>query len=326
MLKFLVPLVAAMALVGCGGGGGGDHNPPNNLPEYEVFITSQLPLPARTPLCGYALEYGTNNPVSNLPIVVDLPGGLPLVSVLTDANGEFCITPASVYGDVAGEALLYADDGNGGDSDPVSVFISAYTRDLLLSSDCWGNGETVAIRVEDVSNGQFRPFELKIWDEFGTLVGTENGGAGLVFRMNQLVAGVYDLQGRDTATNEVTPIRRIASLEPFEPALGVSIAHQLDNLGNALPLNQSREWEGEDGVPRDFGIVTYISQSTHLGGTLYAQDPDGYVLTFPISPGASSIGWIPDLPGHWWVQVEVDLPTPGVTVSEWRRVLVLPAP
>ncbi|MBX7144708.1 MAG: hypothetical protein K1X79_09680 [Oligoflexia bacterium] len=326
MFKVLLPFLAAVALVGCGGGGGGDNNPPQNPPEYDVVITSALPLAPRTALCGYAVEHGTSNPAPNVSIVLDPPGGLPLANVFTDANGNFCTNPAGFFGDIAGEVFVYVDDGNGGNSDTVSVLISPYTRDILLSSDCWGNGDTVALRVEDVSNGQFRPFEIKIWDKDGNLIDTVNGGAGLAFRQNQLVDGVYDLQGRDTGTGEFTPIRRVASLKSFEPALGASVARQLDSLGNALPLSQSREWDGDDGVPRDIGIATYISQSTHLGGTLYAQDPDGFVLTSPIAPGASTVGWQPDLPGVWFVQVEINLPTPGLTTSEWRPVLVFPAP
>ena len=308
-------------LAGCAKHHHESNQPP---PGYLVTITSTVPLPPRTPLCGLVQEVLINGapPAQGVRVGISRPGA-GIFFVTTDMEGRFCISPAGFVTDDAGPWQVVAD-GPSGRSDPISIEVSAYERDIAISRDVWFNGEQIAFRVVTVENGvptttsvNHATFTIL---RFGVPVEIFSTGAGgVAFYTSNLVPGEYTLWARDDQTEVVTPMRQILTLPPGPGALGASTARSLDNQGNFTPAPEW--WDRKVGVDVPIEFVYYTSQSSHAGGSVafIGSSP----ATVPIAAGIQGYPWTPAQSGDWLVQLRLNLPS-GEATTLWRRVLVTP--
>jgi len=298
-------------------------------PAYVVTITSELPLAPRSQLCGYVDEVSTGAPAANVEVFVWPPSG-PSFAVITDSQGNFCFSPAGKVHAPDGEWRLEAT-GTLGDSDAFIFDSFPYVREIAVSSDSWMNGEVVSMRLVNVDQAENPTTQVVANSAFkisrldGTAVELlHSNGSGIVQYQSQLVPGVYLLQGIDNSTGELSPQREVVTLAPNESALGLSFAGQLDNQGSFLPPASRRWWDVRETENVQLRLKFFISQSAHFGGVVDFQDPTGLGFALQVVPGSPSLLWNADVPGDWFARAELQLPTPGITRSEWRRILVLP--
>ena len=324
-MKLIARLVALVLilLAGCAKhhSDSSSQQPP---PGYQVSITSTLPLPPRTPLCGVVTEalVGGSPPAQGVRVGISRPGAGPFF-VITDLDGRFCISPAGFVSDDAGLWTVVAD-GSSGHSAPISIVVSRYEFDIAISRDIWLNGERIAFRVVRVVNNA--PTTTSVNQatftilRFGVPVEVfSTGPGGVAFYTSNLVPGEYTLWARDDQTNKVTPLRQVLTLPPTPGALGASTARSLDNQGLFTPAPEW--WDRKVGVDVPIEFVYYTSQSSHSGGSiaLIGATP----ATIPIGAGVQGYRWTPTEPGDWIVQLRLLLPA-GESTSLWRRVLVAP--
>jgi hypothetical protein len=296
---------------------------------YVVTITSSLPLAPRSELCGYVDETSTQAPAANVQVMFWPPSGGSF-AITTDAMGNFCVSPAGRVHNPNGMWDIRAD-GPLGQSEVLSFESLPYNMEVAISSDSLMNGEEAWMRLvyvdqaenpttQVVSNSSFKISRLD-----GTTVAMlQSNGTGLVQYQSQLVPGIYLVQGIDNSSGELSPLREIATLSPSEAALGLSVAGQLDNQGNFLPPAARRWWDIVETEERQLKLKFFISQSAHFGGVVDFVDPANQSFALQVVPGSASLLWTPDAPGDWYASTELLLPTPGITGSLWRRILVLP--
>ncbi len=323
----LLALVASAVLSACARHESDDGGSATSA--YTVTITSSLPLPPRSQLCGYVDETSTQAPAANVQVMFWPPSGGSF-AITTDAMGNFCVSPAGRVNNPNGMWDIRAD-GALGQSEVLSFESLPYNLEVAISSDSLMNGEEAWMRLvyvdqaenpttQVVSNSSFKISRLD-----GTTVAMlQSNGAGLVQYQSQLVPGIYLVQGIDNSSGELSPLREIETLSPSEAALGLEVAGQLDNQGNFLPLAARRWWDIVETEERQLKLKFFISQSAHFGGVVDFVDPANQSFALQVVPGSASLLWTPDAPGDWYASTELLLPTPGITGSLWRRILVLP--
>lgn len=325
--SFLLLLALLVSAISCARHESDDDGGSATSP-YVVTITSSLPLPPRSQLCGYVDKTATQAPAANVQILARSPSGQPFV-ITTDQMGNFCFSPAGQTQNPNGEWEIRAD-GALGQSEVLSFESLPYTREIVLTRDTWMNGETAIIRMVAVDQNEnpttnvvpSATFSISRNGQIVEMLSTDS--AGMAIYTSNLLPGVYEIWGSDDWTGDITPIREIVTLAPSEAALGLSVAGQLDEIGSFLPVAERRWWDGRDGEEQQLQLVYFISQSSHIGGFVDLLDPQGQVVSIQVAPGASSVLWTPDRIGDWYGATEINLPSPGLSTSLSRRILVLP--